>query len=421
MQTMPSFVYLIPALMLFGLGKVPAVFATVIYAIVPTIRLTDLGIRNVDPFTVEAATAFGATERQLLFSVKIPLALPSIMAGINQTTMMALSMVVISSMIGARGLGENVLLGIQKLDVGQGFTAGLAIVLLAIIIDRITQEFGKNWINKMNNTKVEFKNIYKIFEKFAPGDLNLIKSGMSKKKLLEEKKLNLGINNLSLKINENEFFVIMGLSGSGKSTLIRHINGLIEASDGQVLIDGTDVTHLKDEEIINLRRHTVSMVFQKFGLLPHKTVRENVEFGLRIRRDEEEKIISQAQKWIDTVGLTGYEDAFPKNLSGGMQQRVGIARAAATETEILIMDEPFSALDPLIRTEMQDVVLELKTKMKKTVIFVTHDLEEAVRLADRMAILKDGELIQVGTPEEIINSPNSNYVKKFVDGVNLSS
>ena len=212
----------------------------------------------------------------------------------------------------------------------------------------------------------------------------------------------------------------MGLSGSGKSTLIRHINGLIEATDGQVLVDNQDVTHLNPEELIKFRRYKASMVFQRFGLLPHKTVFENVEYGLKVRNEDISISHQKASKWIEIVGLKGYENAYPKNLSGGMQQRVGIARGLATETDILIMDEPFSALDPVIRSEMQEVVLDLKNKLKKTIIFVTHDLEEAIKLGDRMAVLKDGEIIQVGPPSEIVKSPNSNYVKKFVESVNIS-
>ena len=272
----------------------------------------------------------------------------------------------------------------------------------------------------MNETKVEFKNIYKIFEPHRKDDLIAVKNGTSKKQLLETRNLNLGINNISLKIYKNEFFVLMGLSGSGKSTLIRHINGLIEATDGQVLVDNQDVTHLNTEELIKFRRYKASMVFQRFGLLPHKTVFENVEYGLKVRGEDVSISHQKVSKWIEVVGLKGYENAYPKNLSGGMQQRVGIARGLATETDILIMDEPFSALDPVIRSEMQDVVLDLKNKLKKTVIFVTHDLEEAIKLGDRMAVLKDGEIIQVGSPSEIVNSPNSNYVKKFVESVNIS-
>ncbi|MCB9091390.1 MAG: betaine/proline/choline family ABC transporter ATP-binding protein [Halobacteriovoraceae bacterium] len=261
---------------------------------------------------------------------------------------------------------------------------------------------------------VVFKNIYKIFGDKELKAMELLRKGKTKKKLLEDDKLVVGINNISLKIKNNEFFVIMGLSGSGKSTLIRHLNGLIKPTAGKVLVDKQDVTCLKGQELLNFRRHKVSMVFQKFGLLPHKNVLENVYYGLKIRGESKEECLKKANKWIEVVGLSGYEKSYPAELSGGMQQRVGLARALATETDILVMDEPFSALDPLIRAEMQNVTLDLKEKMKKTVIFVTHDLDEAIKLADRMAILKDGELIQVGTPSEIISNPADEYVKSFV-------
>ena len=271
----------------------------------------------------------------------------------------------------------------------------------------------------MSENKIDFKNIYKVFGKKPLKGLSFIKNGGTKEELLEQQKQTLGINNISLSIKKNEFFVIMGLSGSGKSTLIRHLNGLIEATDGEVLFDGKDVTHIKGDELLNFRRQKVSMVFQKFGLLPHKNILENVFFGLSIRGEDKDSQVEKANKWIDVVGLNGYEYSYPRQLSGGMQQRVGIARALACETDVLIMDEPFSALDPLIRAEMQDVVLGLKDKMKKTVVFVTHDLDEAIKLADRMAILKDGELVQIGTPEEIINNPNCEYVSRFVESVKV--
>lgn len=267
----------------------------------------------------------------------------------------------------------------------------------------------------MTKNKIEFRNIYKVFGKNEQQGLKLVKGGHTKELLLEERGQTLGINDVSFNIQEGEFFVVMGLSGSGKSTLVRHLNGLIEASDGVVLVDGEDVTHLKGDELLNFRRYKVSMVFQKFGLLPHHTIEDNVAFGLTLRGESKEDQSEKVKKWIDIVGLSGYEKAYPRNLSGGMQQRVGIARALAVETDILIMDEPFSALDPLIRAEMQDVVLQLKTKMNKTVVFVTHDLEEAFKLGDRMAIMKDGEVIQIGTPHDIIENPNSDYIEKFVE------
>jgi glycine betaine/proline transport system ATP-binding protein len=271
----------------------------------------------------------------------------------------------------------------------------------------------------MNENKIEFKNIFKVFGNRPIKGIQFIKDGGTKEELLEQQKQTLGINDISFSIKKNEFFVIMGLSGSGKSTLIRHLNGLIEATDGEVLFDGHDVTHLKGEDLLKFRRQKVSMVFQKFGLLPHKNIRENISLGLSIRGEDKNAQVDKSKKWIDIVGLNGYEDSYPRQLSGGMQQRVGIARALACETDVLIMDEPFSALDPLIRSEMQDVVLGLKDKMKKTVVFVTHDLDEAIKLADRMAILKDGELVQIGTPEEIINNPNCDYVSRFVESVKV--
>jgi len=267
--------------------------------------------------------------------------------------------------------------------------------------------------------KIEFKNIHKIFGKNPQQSMEYLNNGMSKEDLLEKYGHTVGIHNLNLSIQEGEFFVIMGLSGSGKSTLVRHLNGLIEATSGQVMVDGQDVTHLTHEELLVFRRYKVSMVFQKFGLFPHKTVMENVSYGLKVRGEAKKQRLEKSQTWIETVGLSGYENVYPNALSGGMQQRVGIARALCTETDILIMDEPFSALDPMIRTEMQDVVLGLKEKLKKTIIFVTHDLSEAVKLADRMAILNNGELIQVGTPQEIRETPNCDYVKRFVESAHL--
>jgi len=262
--------------------------------------------------------------------------------------------------------------------------------------------------------KVEFRELYKVFGKDPRAGLDFIKNGGSREALLTEKQMTLSIDNLCLSVHENEFFVIMGLSGSGKSTLIRHINGLIKATDGQVLVNGKDVTQLREKELQQFRRYTVSMVFQKFGLLPHKTVLENIAFGLKIRGESVEEQRQKAKKWVERVGLAGYEDAYPRVLSGGMQQRVGLARALCVETEILLMDEPFSALDPLIRAEMQDVLLNLRKDMNKTILFVTHDLDEAVKLADRMAILKDGVVHQVGKPDDILQNPETEYVKSFV-------
>lgn len=267
--------------------------------------------------------------------------------------------------------------------------------------------------------KIKFEGIYKIFGNDPAAGMKLVAEGADKLTLLKETGMTLGINNISLDVRENEFFVIMGLSGSGKSTLIRHLNRLIDCTAGKILVDDKDVTEMNEAELQWFRRHKVSMVFQRFGLLPHKNVLENIMFGLKIRGDDKGERQKSARYWLEQVGLHGYERAYPRNLSGGMQQRVGIARALCTGTDVLIMDEPFSALDPLIRAEMQEVVLELKHKVNKTVLFVTHDLDEAVKLADRMAILKEGEVIQIGTPHEIVHSPRDEYIRRFVEGMNL--
>ena len=221
-----------------------------------------------------------------------------------------------------------------------------------------------------------------------------------------------------LQINKGEIFVIMGLSGSGKSTMIRHFNRLIDPTMGQILVEGVDVMQLSATELEEFRRHKMSMVFQRFGLLPHRTVVDNVAYGLEIQGIKKEARLAKANEWLETVGLKGYENQYPAQLSGGQQQRVGLARALATDAEILLMDEAFSALDPLIRSEMQDQLIELQEKLHKTIIFITHDLDEALRLGDRIAILKDGELVQQGSPDEILLHPADDYVEAFVKDVN---
>ena len=210
----------------------------------------------------------------------------------------------------------------------------------------------------------------------------------------------------------------MGLSGSGKSTLIRHINRLIEPTDGSVVVDGDDVLKMNDENLRNFRRTKTAMVFQRFALLPHKTVLENTMFGLHIQNIDEKEANTRARRWIDRVGLSGYEEKYPQHLSGGMQQRVGLARALTNDGEILLMDEAFSALDPLIRKDMQDILLELQDELHKTVVFITHDLDEALKIGDRIAILKDGIMDQEGIPADILLSPKTQYVKDFVEDVN---
>lgn len=228
------------------------------------------------------------------------------------------------------------------------------------------------------------------------------------------------MNNANFQVEEGEFFVVMGLSGSGKSTLIRCLNRLIEPTDGEVLIDGENIAEIDKEALRSVRRKKIAMVFQHFGLFPHRTIIENVRYGLEIQGIKDEESMSKSLEMLETVGLKGYESQYPSELSGGMQQRVGLARALATEPDILLMDEAFSALDPLIRKDMQDEILDLQSKMKKTVIFITHDLDEALKLGDRIAVMKDGKVVQIGTPEDILTNPANDYVKEFVKDVDRS-
>lgn len=269
--------------------------------------------------------------------------------------------------------------------------------------------------------EIEVQNLVKVFGKPNKTCKKLIKEGKSKAEILEETGLTVGINNVSLSINHNEIFVIMGLSGSGKSTLLRCLNGLIEPTEGEVIIKGKDITKLDKKSLRKIRKEKFAMVFQNFALFPNRTILENTMFGVEVHEDmtKDEKI-QKSMEALDTVGLSGWEDKYPSELSGGMQQRVGIARALAVEADILLMDEPFSALDPLIRKEMQDLLLDLYENMNKTIIFITHDLDEALRIGYRIAIMKDGKLVQVGTPEEILNNCKNDYVKEFVQNVNRS-
>src|SRR6185312_11575210 len=266
--------------------------------------------------------------------------------------------------------------------------------------------------------KIEVHNIYKIFGPRPERWMGAVRDGASKDALLERSGHTLGLRNISLSIEAGHIHVIMGLSGSGKSTLIRHFNRLIEPSAGQILVDGVDVMGLKPRELEKFRQRKMSMVFQRFGLMPHRTVLENAAYGLAVqgvRRAERE---SRARQWLEQVGLSGFESQYPHQLSGGMQQRVGLARALATDAEILLMDEAFSALDPLIRHEMQDQLLALQSRLNRTIVFITHDLDEALRLGNRIAILKDGELVQEGTPEDILLSPANDYIESFLQDVN---
>ncbi|MBA1230892.1 glycine betaine/L-proline ABC transporter ATP-binding protein [Pseudomonas viridiflava] len=262
--------------------------------------------------------------------------------------------------------------------------------------------------------KIVVRNVFKIFGNREKEALAMVQQHQSKDQVLAKTGCVVGVNDLSLSIASGEIFVIMGLSGSGKSTLVRHFNRLIDPTSGEILVDGENILHYDMEALRQFRRHKISMVFQSFGLLPHKTVLANVAYGLKVRGETKALCDERARHWITTVGLSGYENKYPHQLSGGMRQRVGLARALAADTDIILMDEAFSALDPLIRAEMQDQLLDLQAKLHKTIVFITHDLDEAVRIGNRIAILKDGRLIQVGTPKEILHSPADDYVDRFV-------
>ncbi len=265
---------------------------------------------------------------------------------------------------------------------------------------------------------IEARHLSKVFGPSPKKALALVRGGMSKDELLAKTKNVLALDDVSIAVERGETFVVMGLSGSGKSTLIRHLNRLIDPTEGEIVIDGVDVLGLSIRELERFRRGKTAMVFQRFGLLPHRTVIDNVAYGLEVQGVRKAKRRATAAEWVRTVGLAGYEDRYPSELSGGMQQRVGLARALSTDAEILLMDEAFSALDPLIRSQMQDQLMELQARLRKTIVFITHDLDEALRLGDRIAILKDGRLVQVGTPAEILLNPADAYVRAFVKDVN---
>lgn len=269
-------------------------------------------------------------------------------------------------------------------------------------------------------TKVEIQDLVKIFGKKEKQALELVKKGHSKEDILEKTGATVGVNKASFKVEEGEIFVIMGLSGSGKSTLVRMLNRLIEPTEGNILIDGDNVSKMSKEELRKVRREKESMVFQNFGLFPHRTILENTEYGLEVQGVDKEVRQEKAEAALDNAGLLPYKDQKPNQLSGGMQQRVGLARALANDPEILLMDEAFSALDPLIRRDMQDELIQMQDAMQKTIIFITHDLNESLRIGDRIAIMKDGEVVQVGTGEEILTNPANEYVERFVEDVDRS-
>jgi glycine betaine/proline transport system ATP-binding protein len=262
--------------------------------------------------------------------------------------------------------------------------------------------------------KIEIRDVTKVFGRHEAKGLALARRGVDKAAILAQTGCTLGLKDVSLDIPEGGIFVIMGLSGSGKSTLVRHLNRLIDPSSGAILFDGRNIMDFDSKALRAFRRRSVSMVFQGFGLLPHRTVLQNVAFGLVTRGERPTEARPKAERWIKTVGLEGYEAKYPSELSGGMRQRVGLARALAADTEVVLMDEAFSALDPLIRVEMQDLLLDLQQKLKKTIVFITHDLDEAVRIGALVAVMKDGEVVQVGPPQTILDHPADDYVARFV-------
>ena len=271
-----------------------------------------------------------------------------------------------------------------------------------------------------DNTRIRIEDLSVIFGRRKKDAKKLLQQNKSKEEILKETGCTVAVNKVNFNIQEGEIFVVMGLSGSGKSTLIRCINRLLVPTEGKVVVDEDDILNADESRLRELRRKKFGMVFQNFGLLPHRTVASNVAFGLEIQGMSEEERTKKAYDVIKTVGLQGYEEKMTGQLSGGMQQRVGLARALANDPPVLLMDEAFSALDPLIRANMQDELLDLQERVQKTIVFITHDLDEALKLGDRIAIMKDGFIVQNGTPEEILTNPADDYVKAFVEGVDRS-
>lgn len=270
----------------------------------------------------------------------------------------------------------------------------------------------------MDDNSIEVKGLYKIFGPRGEDYIQMVKDGMSKDDLNAKHGHVLGLKDINIHMPSAKIQVIMGLSGSGKSTMIRHINRLIEPTAGEVLYQGVDVCQMSKADLQEFRRHKTAMVFQKFALLPHRTVIENTLFGIELQGVERKECEERARHWLSRVGLDGFENNYPNQLSGGMQQRVGLARALANDADILLMDEAFSALDPLIRMDMQSILLELQEELHKTIVFITHDLDEALRLGDRIAILRDGAVIQQGTGQDIVLNPADAYISDFVKEVN---
>ena len=268
--------------------------------------------------------------------------------------------------------------------------------------------------------QIEVEGLWKVFGDQPERAIDPEHAAKSRAEIQDEMGLVVGLRDVTFEVAPGEIFVVMGLSGSGKSTLVRCLTRLVEATHGRVLFDGEDILEYTDEQMIEFRRQKVAMVFQHYGLLPHRRVLDNVAYGLEIRGVEKDERYRVARETIETVGLGGWEDYFPREMSGGMQQRVGLARALAVDSDVLLMDEPFSGLDPLIRREMQDELISLETELHKTIVFITHDLNEALKIGDRIAIMRDGEIVQQGSPEEIVTSPADDYVTEFVQDVSKS-
>ncbi len=272
----------------------------------------------------------------------------------------------------------------------------------------------------MAKPKIRISNCTKVFGPNPDRALTMMRRGASRDEILKKTGHTLGVSDVSFDIYEGETIVVMGLSGSGKSTLLRCINRLYEPTEGKIIIDDVDVTALNHEQLRDFRRTKFGMVFQRFGLLPHRTVLQNVEFGLEVQQVEVGKRRKKAADTLALVGLEGWDNSYPDQLSGGMQQRVGLARALAVEPDILLMDEAFSALDPLIRSDMQDELLSLESTVHKTIVFITHDLDEALKIGDRIVLMKDGKVVQIGTPEDILTKPANRYVERFVENVDVT-
>ncbi|TIH17384.1 glycine betaine/L-proline ABC transporter ATP-binding protein [Marinifilum sp. JC120] len=268
--------------------------------------------------------------------------------------------------------------------------------------------------------KIRVENLYKIFGNNPKKIIPMLEQGSTKDEIMEKTKHGVGVNNASFGVEEGEIVVVMGLSGSGKSTLVRCINRLIDPTGGKIFIDGEDITTLSMSKLRKIRLEKLGMVFQNFALFPHRTVLKNTEYGLEIADTDPETRKKKAMDALELVGLSGWEDSYPDQLSGGMRQRVGLARALALDPDILLMDEAFSALDPLIRRDMQDELINLQERMHKTIVFISHDLDEALKLGDRIVLMKDGEIVQIGTPEEILTEPATEYVRRFVEDVDIT-